>query len=68
MGTKFMTVAELRAALVALGPEWDDAEVSLNSEYGATAVEPRDFGKERVFYSYGKKCRAPRYHVDINGY
>ena len=63
-----MTVSQLKAALAALPLEYDDAEVSLHSEYRATAVEPFDRGIETVTMFYGEPLTIPRYRVDINGY
>ena len=63
-----MTVSQLKAALAALPPEYDDVEVSLNSEYRAIAIEPIDRGREDVTTVFGQPLTIPRYQVDINGY
>ena len=67
---KYLTVSELRRQLVQLPPEYDDCEVSLNEEYGATGVEHRDDGHEWAYMSSetGRPITCPRYHVNITAY
>ena len=68
MSEGYLTVSQLRAALAALPPEYDDVEVSLNSEYTATEVEPIDYGRETVMDIDGRPVTFPRYRVEIHGH
>ena len=55
---EWMTVRQLKAALSALPPEYEDALVSLaGGEYSAVDVEAHD-----------RKYAETRYMVDIGGY